>query len=280
MLENWTPTGDAQPFRSERFLIDARSDPSEALERLESFQSDVVVVLDPAALEPDAVRHLPGTTLGVLPELPADGRRAAACARLDRLVCFQPAHTGTPVGCQEIWRAVPPPVSDAFFRESRPVSRSHRAIAIGVSTSHREAMLMPAKHHHDVLQVIHGIDGEMLMALLEEYEVGIHVNHRRGGGFDWAVGAHLAAGQILLSEPLAPAHGLETNLDYLRFESPEDLVLMLDRLASFPEMHRSVQVRGHLKAETFRASRIFGRLVHDLLHDVAAFGRTGRGAPG
>jgi hypothetical protein len=32
-------------------------------------------------------------------------------------------------------------------------------------------------------------------------------------------------------------------------------------------------VRGRLKAEQFRASRLFARLIHDLHLDVAAFGR-------
>lgn len=278
-LEDWAPSGPCQPFQSERFAIGPRPSLEQALAELRAFQGDVVVVLDPASLEPAALEHLPGTTLGVLPKLPAKAR-ATACAKLDRLVCFDPALTGTEIGGQEIWRAVPPPVSDALFQEGQRSPRPRRAIAIGASTPHREAMLMPAKHHHDVLQVIHGIDGQALRELLDEHGVGIHVNQELVGGFDWSVGLHLAAGQLLLSESLHPAHGLEVNLDYLRFESPEDLVLMLDRLAMFPEMHARTQIRGRVKAETFRSSRIFGRLIHDLLLDVAAFGRRREGRSG
>jgi hypothetical protein len=54
---------------------------------------------------------------------------------------------------------------------------------------------------------------------------------------------------------------------------------VLDRLGRFPEMHARVRVRGRLKAEQYRASRLFGRLMHDLRRDVAAFGGGGsRGA--
>jgi hypothetical protein len=37
-------------------------------------------------------------------------------------------------------------------------------------------------------------------------------------------------------------------------------------------MHQRVRVRGRLKAEQYRSSRVFARLVHDLVADVATFG--------
>ena len=83
---------------------------------------------------------------------------------------------------------------------------------------------------------------------------------------------HLAAGQLLLAETLDPAHGLERNIDYLHIDSPEGLARPLDRLGRFPEMHHRIRVRGRLKAEQYRASRLFGRVLTDLLADVAAFG--------
>jgi hypothetical protein len=141
-------------------------------------------------------------------------------------------------------------------------------------------MLMPAKHHHDLLQVLHGASGEPLEELLREYDTGIYVAPESHGGFGHQVGMHLAAGHLLLSEHLAPAHGLERNIDYLQVESPDGLVWVLDRLRRFPEMHHSIRVRGHLKAQQYRASRIFVRLVHDLLLDVGAFGGRDRARSG
>ena len=89
---------------------------------------------------------------------------------------------------------------------------------------------------------------------------------------------HLAAGQLLLADTLVPAHGLERNIDYLHIDSPDGLVKHLDRLGRFPEMHHRVRVRGRRKAEQYRASRLFGRVLHDLVADVAAFGSDRGGA--
>jgi len=92
-------------------------------------------------------------------------------------------------------------------------------------------------------------------------------------GFGWQVGAHLAVGHLLIADLLMPSHGLEANIDYLHVSSPEELASGLERLGRFPEMHQGIRVRGRLKAEQYRASRLFSRVVYDLLADVSAFGR-------
>ena len=206
--------------------------------------------------------------------LPAEGS-ARALEGLDRLISFRPALTGATLGAAELWRAIPPPVSDALFAPVRPLHGVPLVISIGAASAHREEMLMSAKHHHDLLQVIHGVSGEPLAELMGECDVGVYVAPESGGGFGLQVGMHLAAGQLLLAEELIPAHGLERNIDYLHFDSPDGLAWMLERLGRFPEMHQRIRVRGRLKAEQYRASRLFARLTHDLLADVAAFGRAG-----
>jgi hypothetical protein len=117
-----------------------------------------------------------------------------------------------------------------------------------------------------------------LHQLLEECDVGVFVARESGGGFGLQVGMHLAAGHLLLAEELMPAHGLERNIDYLHVDSPDGLVWILGRLGRFPEMYQRIRVRGHLKAEQYRASRVFRRLAHDLLSDVRAFGSSRREA--
>lgn len=273
LLDRCAPCGGRLSFVCEQFASKPGDDAGRALAEAVAFAGDFAVVLDPGAFTAETLEELPGITVGILPELPTAREQTRSCAALDRLVCVDPALTGKPVGDVEIWRSVPPPVSDAFFEVGRALHRRPRAMSIGASTPHREAMLMPAKHHHDLLQVIHGVGGSLLSELLSEYDVGIYVGRNDGGDFEWQVGLHLAAGHLLFSEPLRPAHGLETNIDYVKFDSPEDLVAMLDRLASFPEMHERTRIRGHFKAEYFRASQIFARLIHDARLDVAAFGR-------
>jgi hypothetical protein len=248
------------------------------LAALEEFQPHLTVIFDPACPPVETLGELPGLTLGVLVGSAPDGAAEHAAGRLDRVISFRPALTGSAIGDTRIWRAIPPPVSDALFGEVRPLRDRPAAMAIGRSTSHRESLLMPAKHHHDLLQVVHGISGAPLVELLHEYDVGVYVAPEPGGGFGPQVTMHLAAGQLLLAETLRPSHGLERNIDYLHFDSPEELVWVLDRLGRFPEMHQRIRIRGRLKAEQYRASRVFARVAHDLLADIAAFGSVRAGS--
>jgi len=83
---------------------------------------------------------------------------------------------------------------------------------------------------------------------------------------------HLAAGHLVLSEWLSPAHGLELGLDYIEITGPGSLYHAAEMLGRFPGLWHRVRVRGRLKAEQFRASRVWPRLLHDAIADVGAFG--------
>lgn len=271
-LDGCAPTEAMHGLTPERFAVTDVVDAERTLAAISRFRPHVTVVFDPASVPIEALPDASGATLGVLVAgLPEEGS-APGLDWLDRLVSFAPALTGTPIGGNEVWRAIPPPVSDMLFDEVRPLRHAPRVMSIGRSSSHRETMLMPAKHHHDLLQVIHGVSGEPLHELLRECDVGVFVAPEPGGGFGLQVGMHLAAGHLLLAEELTPAHGLERNLDYLHIDSPDGLAWALDRLGRFPGMHQRIRFRGRLKAEQYRSSRLFRRLAHDLLADVTAFG--------
>ncbi len=250
------------------------------LSSVRDFDADALVLIDPPLLPAATLMELcslPALTLGLLPgELPDQADRVAL-GGLDRVVCFDPALVGAALGQSSLWRAVPPPISDALFGQARRLQRRPRAMSIGRSTEHREAMLLPTKHHHDLLQLIHGVCGDELTELLREYDVGVYVTASPGEGFGTQAAIHLAAGHLLLAERLRPAHGLERDIDYLEIRSPANLEWTLKRIGQFPEMYYRLQVRGRMKAEQFRASRIFARLLHDLFADVAAFGRSANG---
>jgi hypothetical protein len=290
-LDGCAPVAGAPGLACERIELGAGAEPADVLASVRAFAPEVTVLFDPcvlaergvaAGVTADALRAAGGVTLGVLVGGLPRGAGAELAGALDRVVSFDPALTGAQIGSSRVWRAIPPPVSDLHFHDVRPLRRTPRAMSIGSSTEHREAMLMPAKHHHDLLQVIHGVSGVALSEVLREYDAGVYVTRVSGAGFGWQVGAHLAAGQLLLSGALEPEHGLERDIDYLEIDSPEGLVWTLERIGRFPEMYQRVRVRGRLKAEQYRASRVFARIAHDLLADVAAFGTEGvrvAGAP-
>jgi hypothetical protein len=271
-LEGCCPAAPAHGLIPQRVEVGPGADIEAVLSATRSFEPDMTVLFVPTSIPSEALNELPGIALGVLVEDELTLGLEDVARGLDRLVSFFPALTGSKLGAAEVWRAVPPPVADALFGEVRPPRGKPLAMSVGRASFHREWMLMLAKHHHDLLQVVHGVSGPPLVELLREYDVGIHVSREPGGAFGHQVGMHLAAGHLLLTEAPTPAHGLERDIDYLHVNSPKGLAWTLDRLARFPEMYQRIRIRGRLKAEQYRASRLFPRIAHDLLADVKAFG--------
>ena len=256
---------------------------------LERHRPDVVVAFRPEVIPSGLLDGLPARTLGVLTEpLPRDraGVRDEDLSRrlwelgqvdasgFDRVVSFDPFIARTADAVLPVWRSVPLPVSDRFFVAPGRIGR--RAVGqplfVGRSTPHREHVLREVKHHYDVLHLAFGVDAAMLEQTMREHAIAINIHNQPYLSFENRVCLHLAAGHLVLSEPLSPLHGLEPGIDFLEFVDASHLAHLLWSLRRTPGLWHGVRVRGRRKAEQFRASRVWPRVIADLLADVTAFG--------
>jgi hypothetical protein len=190
----------------------------------------------------------------------------------DRLVSFDPLIADTATGVAEVWRSIPLPVTDRLYADVRPQRGRPRALFVGRSTSHRENILTASKHAYDILHIAHGVDLAMLAELFAEHDVGINLHNEPYPSFENRVCLHLAAGHLVLSERLSPTHGLEPGIDFVEISTPEEVLHVLHVLQTYPGAYDRVRIRGRMKAELFRASAVYPRLIHDLYLDLAAFG--------
>ena len=210
------------------------------------------------------------------PRLAFVGQRTffEACALSDERSAFFEFRKGGDVERHlPVWRSVPIPVADRVYGPPA----GDLTVFVGRSSTHRESFLGPVKHDFDVVHVAHGFAGERLIALLREHEVGINLHNEPYPSFENRVPIHLAAGHLVISEPLSPLHGLEPGVDFLELVGPALLGNTLEVLSRFPGAYDRVRVRGRRKAELFRASRVYPRLVGDLLRELES-GETPRAA--
>lgn len=267
------------------FEFRAGGDGGELLAALRAFVPHVVVVFRPEVVPHGLFAELPTVTLGFLSEPLPRGAGAHAdlerrlrelrdtdASNFDRVVSFDPLIAGTAGEVLAIWRSLPLPVADVFFAPVTPLAAPPRILFVGRSTPHREWLLAPSKLEHDILHVAFGLSGTELVSLLHRHDVGINLHNEDYPSFENRVSMHLAAGHLVLSEGLDPQHGLEPGIDYLQVHGSHELRGALQVIARFPRAHHRVRVRGRLKAEQFRASRVYPRLIADLLADVDAFG--------
>jgi hypothetical protein len=264
----------------------AGSDPYKMLEEVESFAPDVVIVFRPEVVPEGLFAGLRLPTLGFLTEPLPRGRgkphpdlevrlaetRLIDRSNFDRIVSFDPLFVEAADPLAPVWRSVPLPVDDRFFMPVRPSSVPPKVMFIGRSTDHREYYLVEVKHRFDVVHMAHGVFGDRLLNLLRELDVGINLHNEPYPSFENRVCLPLAAGNLVLSESLSPTHGLEPGIDYVEIRDRDDLLRAVEQIHLYPDLYRRVRIRGRRKAEAFRASRVFPRLVHDLLLDLEVFG--------
>jgi hypothetical protein len=267
------------------FEFRAGGDGDALLAALRAFVPHIAVVFRPEVVPPGLFAALPCVTLGFLTEPLPRGEgahadlqrrlrdlRAADATNFDRVVSFDPLIADSAREILPVWRSLPLPVADRLFAPVTPMAEPPRVLFVGRSTPYREWLLAPVKLEQDVLHVAFGMSGPELVELLRGHDVGINLHNEGYPSFENRVLMHLAAGHLVLSEELDPLHGLEPGLDFLPFDSPRELRHALAVVARFPRVHHRVRVRGRRKAEAFRASRVYPRLLADLLADIDAFG--------
>jgi len=260
------------------------------LASLQELDPDVILVFRPEIIPPGLFDSLRALTLGYLTEpLPRAGgtKHSDLSARLwwlelvdadnfDRIVSFDPLIAETAESVLPVWRSLPIPVADGMFMDVHERSDPPRLLFVGRSTEHREQLLAPIKRAHPIVHIGHGLFGEQLVRFLEQADVQLNLHNNPYPSFENRVSIALAAGQLVISEPLSPDHGLRAGGDYLEVKGGEELRELVAQLAREPDAFLEVQRAGRRAAERFRASSVYPGLVRDAMADVSATGSARR----
>jgi hypothetical protein len=280
------PAGGLEPA-----FVDHRggADPPALWRRLAELRPEVVVVFRPEIVAPGLFNDLDALTLGFSTEpLPRDGAphpdqlvrlrelEEVDATQFDRVVTFDPLSAAAAEAFVPVWRSLALPVDDRLFAPVGPWGRPPRVLFVGYATEHRERFLLDAKHEFDLLHVAWGLHGDALRERFARSDVALNVHHSAYPSFENRVLLHLAAGHLVLSEPLSPPHGLRPGVDLLEVRTPEELRRVIRAVREAPEGFDAIRRHGRRSAERFRASRVWPRLIADLVRDVRVFGGRAR----
>jgi hypothetical protein len=247
----------------------------------------VVVVFRPEGLPAGVMEGIDAPVLGVVTEpLPRADRnphpnydynlaelKGIDRDNVDRVIVTDANSWDAAAPLVPLWRAMPLPVDDRLYRTPRPTRHPPRTIFIGHSTLHREETLIGLKHDFDLPHYAHGLIGPELDEVLASADVALNVHGERWvRAFESFVLVHLAAGHLVITEVLEPLYGLEPGLDIVQVSDRHELGLRVHQLQQSPGIYDRVRIRGHHKSRQFAASRVWPRVIADLLADVAAFG--------
>ena len=158
------------------------------------------------------------------------------------------------------WRSLVLPVADSIYG-SAPDGPPGRAAWLGRPGARRAEYEQLFTHSIELI--------EARPAAPPTAPVALNLHENGAPAFEHRAAVALAAGCVLVSETLTPAHGLEPGLDYLEGRTLDDLYLGVENAASAPAAFRRMRLRGCAKAERFRASTLLERVARDLLLELA-----------
>jgi len=277
------PAGGLEPT-----FVDFRTGARESvlLAALERLDPDVVLVFRPEIVPHGLFGSLRAMTIGYLTEpLPRkrsarhrdlDERMAALRqvdpGNFDRIVSFDPLIASSAGRVLNVWRSLPIPLDDAIFMDVHERGQPPRLLFLGRPTEHREALLAPIKRSHRIVHIGHGLHGSPLMRFLASTDVQLNLHNHPYPTFENRVCLALAAGHLVISEPLSPDHGLRAGRDFLEAGDADTLLSFVDQVVRDPTAFLDVQRAGREQAERFRASRVYPPLIREALADVAEHG--------
>ena len=102
----------------------------------------------------------------------------------------------------------------------RGVGSRRRLLFLGRPTEHREALLAPIKRGYRIVHIGHGLHGPQLMRFLARADMQLNLHNHPYPTFENRVCLALAAGHLVISEPLSPDHGLRAGVTSWRPTMP------------------------------------------------------------
>ena len=124
---------------------------------------------------------------------------------------------------------------------------------------HRERWLLDVKHRFDCLHVAFGIEVEELERCSTRHQITFNIHNEPYPTFENRVLLHLAAGHLVISEPLSPTHGLEPGFDYVEVRYPEELTRVATERARRSPTPFSASASAAARRPSSTAPRASGR---------------------
>lgn len=169
----------------------------------------------------------------------------------------------SPMFTSIMWCSIPIPIDDRLFSAVKSVKFPPQFVYVEnntlYSTSYRDCL----SEISEVLVIPGGYTDQSLTRTLDT-DVFLNINRYPHQFLNERVPLHLAAGVLVISEPLHPTHGLEPNVDFLEIENPIDFCMILEELTNFPESVQRIRNSGRRKAEYFRASAVYEKLIREI----------------
>jgi hypothetical protein len=271
--------GNSDALTGKFFLSDAIR--VEVLEHeLEDFQPDLVIVFEPENFTQFVrvfSRHL---TVGYFLEpLPFEGsygdtRLNQNFEKLDKLslkisdtynylIAANSTFSRAYESLFKIWQYRTLPVNDSLFRSKlEPSLNSYNQVLFtGEVNSYAKKYIAEVNKQRPAISSL-DIGNDQIES--NKFAIGLNLHRFKFVDFEHDALIHMANGRLLLSQPYSPKLNFKNGFSHIEFDSPSQLVELLEDIACYPDSYEAIRRYGFHATLRYKASKLWSDFMLDI----------------
>jgi hypothetical protein len=156
----------------------------------------------------------------------------------------------------------PLPVNDLVFEKRFELRTDFvRGLFLGRVSDYRNKYLMPLKHYWDWTVIDHGMNQ---IDFESNFNLALNLHSETYPNFENRIFHQMAQGLVILSQKMIPTLGLKHNKHFFEFDTPDDMLSMINSLSNNLDSILKVRDKGLEFVEEYKASRFWGTLIKKL----------------
>jgi hypothetical protein len=272
-------TGNSDALTGKFFLSDARQ--VEFLEHeLEDFQPDLVIVFEPENFTQFAHVISRYLTVGYLLEpLPFDGNYGDSklnqnFEKLEKLsleisTTYKYLIAGNSIFSRayeslfNIWQYRTLPVNDSLFRArfEPDLSNYNQVLFAGEVNEYTKKYIEEVNTKRPVIS---SLEVENDQIEIKNFPIGLNLHSFKFVDFEHEALIHMANGRLLLSQVLSPKLNFKNGFSHLEFDSPGNLMELLEDISSYPDSYEAIRRYGFHATSRYKASKMWSDFMLDV----------------
>jgi hypothetical protein len=138
----------------------------------------------------------------------------------------------------------------------------------GRTTTHRDKYFGPLKRDFNFLHINHGVAGSDLLEFISKCKISLNIHAEDEVSWEPRTQLLLAAGSLMISEPLSPTCPLRPGIDYIEVKNEWELYETCKNVLENYEKYQHIAKNGRARVEQILSSKInFPEFFNDLINN-------------
>ena len=162
-----------------------------------------------------------------------------------------------------IWQYRTLPVNDSLFRArlEPDLSNYNQVLFTGEVNDHTKKYIEEVSMKRSVISSLE-IGNDQIVG--SDFPVGLNLHPFKFVDFEHDALIHMANGRLLLSQALSPKLNFKNGFSHLEFNSPGNLMELLEDISSYPDSYEVIRRYGFHATSRYKASKMWSDFMLDV----------------